>query len=366
MTAAQFLEIFVSVSVQATLYVALCCLLARWTSSDSTRSQLWTYCQFGLIVLAGIACSLPHLRLIQGSEVSDPHEILATASLQTRLGLTCFLVWFAGFLCSLFWMFFSAIQMLRFLRRLTPVEMSLLPLADIGAGSPVLPEIKVFVCDALSSPFCWQFQKPVMVLPTSFLNLDRRELELVLKHELAHLEANHPLHLFVQRLVQSVYWYHPAVFWCGRQADLAREMMCDAAAADGRDEIADYLRVLLKVSEQVPARQPGALGLALLFGDRLSSLARRARRLSERARHQTSTAPVRAWLPGLALVLVTVVTTAWLPVNVLSSHRSRWSACPHWTAEILHDFGVSARDYEVYDGRLQIFDRLQDHPGHPD
>ncbi len=44
---------------------------------------------------------------------------------------------------------------------------------------------------------------------------------------------------------------------------------------------------------------------------------------------------------------------AWLPVNVLASPSSNWSPWPAWSARVLNDFGVKARDFEIHD---QAFD----------
>lgn len=356
MSPSEFLEIFVSVSLQATLYVCLCGLIVKWTSSDAVRSRIWAACHLGLMILAGLACSLPHYRLVHNVELSDPGEILAIAIRQRFLGQILFAVWAAGASISAAWVFVSAIRMLIFLRRLEVIDSVRFPQLQHLPWSARNQQIRVFTCRSLSSPFCWQFQTPVVVLPESFMEYSPREQELILKHELAHLEANHPLQLFIQRLVQCIYWFHPAIYWMGRQTELSREMMCDAAAAKTREEITDYLRALIRAMDRPVSPVAGVLGTGLLFQRNMSFIAHRARRLTDRALLSAPKSPCRAWLPGCVLLLVTLVSVAWLPVNVLSSSRSNWSACPGWTAEILHDLGVQTRDYEVYEGRLNVFD----------
>jgi len=356
MTSPEFLEIFLSVSLQATIYVVICHALARWTACDRTRSHIWTSCQIGLLGLAGLACTLPHLRIMHGKELSAPQEILASVTQQIHWGRILFGVWLAGFIVSLMRVVNAGIQMLLFLRQLQPLNPDQLPLSKCPDGAISPRQVKFFITDKLAGPFCWQFQQPVVVFPRQFLELNTTQLEFILKHEMAHLQADHPLHLFVQQIVYCIYWFHPVVFWSGRRTNLAREMMCDAAAARNRQEIAEYLQVLLKVVEARPSQQHGKLALGLLMRSDLSALGQRARRLTERARRSHSKATVRTWLQCCPILLIGVITTLWLPVNALSSPRSNWSACPAWTADLLHDLGFNARDYEVYDGRLQIFD----------
>jgi len=366
MTAVQFLEMFVSVSIQAAIYVVLCAWISSRTSSDRSRSQLWAYCQFGLLGLVMLACSLPHFRIVHGRELSTPEKILEAVNLQTWLGEFLFVVWGIGFLMAMTRVLISGIRLVRFLRTLRSLDSTRLPLPPLADELPKISHVRFFVSDSLAGPFCWQFQRPVMVLPTAFLDFESRELQLILKHELAHLKADHPLQLFIQQVVQCVFWFHPVVIWGGRQTDIARELMCDAAAAEDRQEIADYLRVLLRVMERTPDVRQTPVGLGLIFQRDPSAIALRARRLTARAKSATTLSRGWDWFPWCSLLLVGVVTALWLPVNALSSPRSNWSACPAWTAEVLHDFGINARDYEVYDGRLQIFDRDENQSGECD
>jgi len=356
MSSPEFLEIFLSVSLQATIYVLLCQMLVKWTSCDRTRAHIWTSCQIGLLGLVLVACTLPHLRILRGKDLSAPQEILTGATRQMYWGGVLFGVWLTGFLISLIRVVTAGIQMLLFLRRLQPLSPGRLPLSKCCDGSISPRQVKFFVADRLAGPFCWQFQQPVVVFPRKFLDLQPSQLEFILKHELAHLQADHPLHLFVQQIVYCVYWFHPAVFWSGQRTNLAREMMCDAEAARNRHEIAEYLQVLLKVVEDRSSRQQGKLALGLLLRNDLSALGKRARRLTERAQQSRSKPAVRTWLQCCPILLIGLVTIVWLPINALSSPRSHWSACPAWTADLLHDLGFNARDYEVYDGRLQIYD----------
>jgi hypothetical protein len=50
------------------------------------------------------------------------------------------------------------------------------------------------------------------------------------------------------------------------------------------------------------------------------------------------------------MALVTV------PLDPLSSSRSVWSPWPSWTAEMLHCFGYTLRDYEPFDARVQLYE----------
>ena len=57
---------------------------------------------------------------------------------------------------------------------------------------------------------------------------------------------------------------------------------------------------------------------------------------------------------GLLTIAAVTVLLLWVPVNVLASPASHWSPWPTWSAGVLHDFGVKARDFEVYDHRYEL------------
>jgi len=62
--------------------------------------------------------------------------------------------------------------------------------------------------------------------------------------------AGHPLQLFMERLVTSAFWFHPAIWWASRQSALAREYACDDAAVSRQQETVSYLKALLAVAER--------------------------------------------------------------------------------------------------------------------
>lgn len=363
MTPGQFLEIFVSVSLQTLLLVALCEFLSRWIHSEQSRNRLWTQCCYAILVLAFLGCTLPHLRLFHGGEAPGPQDVLAAVDLQQKIALPIAVVWMCGVLIALLFLLRDGVQTLRGLKTLTPVHADDLPASVKRQHQEVLSTVYIYTGDSVLSPFCWQFQKPVLVLPRSFLKLDPEELDLILRHELAHLADNHPLHVFIQRIVQAFFWYHPAVYWAGRQADLSREMVCDSVAATSREQIAQYLRVLLKVAESPTASPQSGLAMSLFIWKGRTALSDRVLRLTQRAAQKHPPKPWTLTATATSWLLASLMTLAWVPVNPLSSRRSYWSAWPNWTAEVLHDFGLSPRDYEVYEGRLQIYDdeNLQSH-----
>ena len=388
MTAVHFLERAVSVTLQAGLIVAVTYWLCRGTDDERTRCRLWSLCSLLLMADLAAAFLLPHLRLFQPWTVVSTTMVSELFVLERQAGRVVFVVWLCGALGAAGLLAAQSVRMLRFLRSCQPLDENLLPpLADDTSALPsaavdrqrtgIVPIL--LQSPALPVPVCWQWHRPCIVLPSDLLSLSDRDLTFILRHEYEHLRTGHPLQVFLQRLVEIVFWFHPMVWWASRQAALSREFLCDDAAIGEGGDVASYLRTMVRLVERFePGRDP-APGV-LSFGGRTHMIVERSDRLARRA-EQTSQSdehspfqrpgPRRpAWLrvaaqTGLAVLAMSVS----VPVNVTASPRSVWSPWPTWSAAALHDVGVTVRDYEVYDRRLEIQDLIEHHAargaGHP-
>ena len=73
--------------------------------------------------------------------------------------------------------------------------------------------------------------KPVVLLPASALaGLSPHQLEAILAHELAHIRRHDYLVNLLQTLVETLLFYHPAVWWLSRRIRAERENCCDDLA----------------------------------------------------------------------------------------------------------------------------------------
>jgi beta-lactamase regulating signal transducer with metallopeptidase domain len=224
-------------------------------------------------------------------------------------------------------------------------------LAESMANLGISPTpIEVRVSAICVSPFCWQLHWPAVVVPDLLLDFPLDEQRAVLNHELVHLSAQHPLCLFLQRIVEAIFWFHPLVWWASREAAAAREFRCDAQAVVSRQEVAVYLQSLLRLIEaRIPT--PTALPAGLGFLGDSSLLSRRANLLAETVGERA--VRIRKVPTIMALVLISVAClTIWLPLNPHASRRTSWSPWPMWSARVLNASGIEVRDYEVDGHRL--------------
>jgi TonB family protein len=90
---------------------------------------------------------------------------------------------------------------------------------------PVLASVRV------ATPTLVGWVRPAVVLPLALLaRMPAAQIDLVLAHELAHLKRlDHLANLF-QVVLETLFFYHPAVHWISREARNERELCCDALA----------------------------------------------------------------------------------------------------------------------------------------
>ena len=102
----------------------------------------------------------------------------------------------------------------------------------------------------VTSPVVMGLLKPAILLPVALMSrLTPAQVEAVLAHELAHLCRRDTWAVAVQRLAETVLFFHPAVWWMSRCLETAREQACDDLVVIAGCDPADYAEALLVCSE---------------------------------------------------------------------------------------------------------------------
>jgi hypothetical protein len=99
--------------------------------------------------------------------------------------------------------------------------------------------------------------KPAVLVPGFLIErLSDEELGNVLTHELAHLRRGDDWMNLVQRLIEAVIFFHPAVLWIGRRLRLEREIACDDWVVAMTGTPRPYAACLAKLAALMPAASP--------------------------------------------------------------------------------------------------------------
>ncbi len=123
-------------------------------------------------------------------------------------------------------------------------------------------------------PMVVGYLRPVILLPGAVVTgLTTDQLEAVLAHELAHVRRHDWLMNSLQVVVETLLFYHPAVWRLSKRIRQERELCCDDMALKQNVDKAVYARMLLMLEEL--RQEPASPALAATGGD----LAQRIRRL---------------------------------------------------------------------------------------
>jgi TonB family protein len=115
--------------------------------------------------------------------------------------------------------------------------------------------------------------RPIVLLPVSMVaGLSPSLLEAIIAHEVAHIRRHDYVINGLQNIVETVLFFHPAVWWVSRQIRIEREHSCDDLASGVCGDRAMYARALAKLEE---LRHPElAFGLSITGGELLPRIRR--------------------------------------------------------------------------------------------
>jgi hypothetical protein len=151
------------------------------------------------------------------------------------------------------------------------------------------------------------------------------------------------------------------VWRASSRASLVREYFCDDAVVLTGIQCSTYLKTLLHVAE---CAENCKSRFAISFGNKTTELILRAQRLVESAKGLYSPRRYRFFGRRTAeacLVFIAVgLAQVEIPTDPTASSRNQWSSWPAWSARCLHCFGITVRDYEVFDRRIRTYEQLHE------
>ncbi len=163
---------------------------------------------------------------------------------------------------------------------------------------------RVFASERVREATAVGFWRPIVLLPFAWLaELPPQTLEAIIAHELAHIRRWDLWVNLYQRVLETLLFYHPAVWWVSRRVGLEREMCCDEmalAAIGGRIEYANALNLAARLYRRSP--QP-ALAASFMGEKKMNLLARVRNVLGSGIRRENG----RWWPIGLVALILPLV-----------------------------------------------------------
>lgn len=110
--------------------------------------------------------------------------------------------------------------------------------------------IRFCECAWLQAPAVIGWFRPIVLLPvTALTGLTEEQLQLVIVHELAHIQRLDPFVNVFQICVETLLFYHPAVWWLNQRIRTEREHCCDDVAVSLCGNPVEYARALTLMEE---------------------------------------------------------------------------------------------------------------------
>jgi hypothetical protein len=152
---------------------------------------------------------------------------------------------------------------------------------------------------------------PLVLLPVSAIAaLSPAQLEAILAHELAHIRRHDYLVNLLQTLVETLLFYHPAVWWVSRRIRIEREHCCDDLAVTLCGDPVAYVNALADLeslrSTAAPFRRADHIAMAATGG----SLLHRVRRLLGTPESHSVRAPIGLAASAAALLVAGITVGA--------------------------------------------------------
>ncbi len=167
--------------------------------------------------------------------------------------------------------------------------------------------------------------RPVILLPASALTgLSTEQLEALLAHELAHVRRCDYLVNMLQTVIETLGFYHPAVWWVSHRIRIERENCCDDMAVGICGDRLRYARALTSMEEirhvarasrprvrkeRARARCPRHTPIAASGGNLLA-------RISRLVGRESTDSSRTSWIPSVITILLIAImaiptTLAW-------------------------------------------------------
>ncbi|HEX4412131.1 MAG TPA: M56 family metallopeptidase, partial [Lacipirellulaceae bacterium] len=126
-------------------------------------------------------------------------------------------------------------------------------LSHLATSLRISRRVAVAVCDRVASPVLIGIVRPMILLPPAALTgWSPDEIEMVLLHELAHVRRWDNLVNLLQRCLESLLFFHPAVWLISAWVRSEREACCDATVVARTNRPHAYAELLVALAAQLP------------------------------------------------------------------------------------------------------------------
>jgi uncharacterized protein (TIGR03435 family) len=248
---------------QSTAVTAIAALLAFALRANHARARFWLWAiasvkflvPFSLLIAAGEALrpamtapiEKPELAAVM-EQITQPYQqVVSTAAVSSASDISVVTqhssnwwpaalvaVWLCGAAVLAFLWLHQWLQMRRMVGAATRLTMC--------------AEVPVLSTPSLFEPGVFGIIRPVLLLPEGIMDrLSAEQLSTILAHEMTHVRRRDNLMAALHMVVETLFWFHPAVWWIKAHLLEERERACDEAVLQSGNQADLYAESILNV-----------------------------------------------------------------------------------------------------------------------
>jgi len=221
-----------------------------------------------------------------------------------------------------------------------------------GSLSIVRP-VAMGICDRLAAPILLGIVRPLILLPPAALTgWSIEQLEMVLLHELAHVRRWDNLVNLLQRVVESLLFFHPVVWWLSGWARLEREVCCDRMVVKLTGRARVYAETLFALSGP---RHDGQVAAVAMAENHLVARVRRILNVEERSMQMKLSRNVLALVAVLFFVPALLIATYAQQAEQKAEPETKQSPTRASILQTLQEAVTSAPDLKDARSKARMF-----------
>jgi beta-lactamase regulating signal transducer with metallopeptidase domain len=290
-----FTERELNAAVAGMLLAGLVWMLLRLTGrqNSGTRFAIWFSALMAIVAFPFLSfIHSSHLPVV--STMNSHKEIVLAASWASYL----FAAWGIGASLLLLRIVVGLWRVCAIRRNCIELDLAVLDPAIAGVlkNAASRRNVRLCVSSELAVPAALGLFRPAIVFPAQLLlELSAQEIELIVRHELAHLCRWDDWTNLAQKVVKAVFFFHPAVWWIENRLTLEREMACDDMVLAQTGSPKAYASSLIEFAEKLHSARSLALAQALV--SRMHQMSLRVEQILDVKRPRGT----RIWKPAIGL-----------------------------------------------------------------
>jgi uncharacterized protein YjbI with pentapeptide repeats/beta-lactamase regulating signal transducer with metallopeptidase domain len=172
-------------------------------------------------------------------------------ALPEAVGLGIFAAWVLASLFLLMRLAFNLFRLESLKRDALPLPLDYREqLARWAGAEKGMRDVRLCVSDHIEVPVAVGLFDSMVLIPKHLLDtLSEKEIDQITLHELAHLRRADDWTNGLQRVIQAIFFFNPAVLFIAQQLDLEREVACDDWVLHQTGDVRPYATCLTRMAE---------------------------------------------------------------------------------------------------------------------